>query len=93
MIAKLCSYGKTRDEAIGHMKSALGSFAIGGVSHNISFLETIMQNERFIKGNLSTSFIKDEFPSGFSGNELDSEAKRVLISSALFIFLRNFIIF
>jgi len=91
MIAKLCSYGKTRDEAIKHMRAALGQFAIGGVSHNINFLETIMQNEKFIKGNLSTSFIKDEFPSGFAGNELDSEAKRVLISSALFIFFRNFV--
>ena len=91
MISKLCSYGKTRDEAIKHMRSALGQFAIGGVSHNINFLETIMQNERFIKGNLSTSFIKDEFPSGFAGNELDSEAKRVLISSALFIFFKNFV--
>ena len=91
MISKLCSYGKTRDEAIKHMRSALGQFAIGGVSHNISFLETIMQNERFIKGNLSTSFIKDEFPSGFAGNELDSEAKKVLISSALFIFFKNFV--
>ncbi len=90
MIAKLCSYGKDRNEAISHMQSALGSFAIGGVSHNISFLETIMKNERFIKGNLTTSFIKEEFPEGFSGSELDSRAEEVLISSAMHIFLKNY---
>jgi propionyl-CoA carboxylase alpha chain len=90
MIAKLCSYGKNRNEAIEQMRHALGSFAIGGVSHNISFLETIMQNERFIKGNLSTSFIKEEFPSGFDGNELDSKATQALIATAMQIFLKNY---
>lgn len=90
MIAKLCSYGKDRNEAIKHMQGALGSFAIGGVSHNISFLETIMKSERFASGNLTTSFIKEEFPEGFSGSELDSRAEEVLIASAMHIFLKNY---
>jgi len=90
MIAKLCTFGKDRLEAIEHMRHALGSFAIGGVSHNISFLETIMKNERFIKGDLSTSFIKQEFPAGFSGSELDSQAKEVLLVVAMQIFLKNY---
>ncbi len=90
MIAKLCSYGKDRNEAIEHMRHALESFAIGGVSHNISFLETIMKNERFVSGNLSTAFIKEEFPAGFSGSELDSQAEEVLIASSMHIFLKNY---
>lgn len=90
MIAKLCSYGKDRNEAIVHMRQALESYAIGGVSHNISFLETIMKNERFASGNLTTSFIKEEFPAGFSGSELDSQAEEVLIASAMDIFLKNY---
>ncbi|OFW80998.1 MAG: propionyl-CoA carboxylase [Alphaproteobacteria bacterium RIFCSPLOWO2_01_FULL_40_26] len=90
MIAKLCSYGHNRNEAIEHMRHALGSFAIGGVSHNISFLETIMKNERFVNGDISTSFIKQEFPAGFSGSELDSQAEEVLIASAMEIFLKNY---
>jgi propionyl-CoA carboxylase alpha chain len=90
MIAKLCSYGKNRLEAIDHMRHALGSFAIGGVSHNISFLETIMKNERFVSGDISTSFIKEEFPAGFSGSELDSRVEEVLIACAMQIFLKNY---
>jgi propionyl-CoA carboxylase alpha chain len=90
MIAKLCSYGKNRDEAIQHMCHALGGFAIGGVSHNISFLETIMRNEKFIKGDISTGFIKEEFPAGFSGNELNSESEEVFIACAMQIFLKNY---
>ena len=90
MIAKLCSYGSNRAEAIEHMRNALGSYAIGGVSHNISFLETIMKNEKFIKGDLSTSFIKNEFPAGFLGSELDTEIKEVLLVVAMQIFLKNY---
>jgi propionyl-CoA carboxylase alpha chain len=90
MIAKLCSFGKNRNEAIEHMRNALGGFAINGVSHNISFLETIMKNERFVAGNISTSFIKEEFPIGFSGSHLDSVAEEVLISCAMQIFLKNY---
>lgn len=90
MIAKLCSYGKDRQEAISHMRQALGGFAIGGVSHNITFLETIMHNEKFVSGNLSTSFIKEEFPSGFSGNQIDSQAQAVFIATAMYIFLKNY---
>lgn len=90
MIAKLCSFGTTRNEAIEHMRNALGSFAINGVSHNISFLETIMKNEKFVAGNISTSFIKEEFPIGFSGSHLDSIAEEVLVSCAMQIFLKNY---
>lgn len=90
MISKLCSYGKTRKEAIEHMKNALGSYAIGGVSHNISFLETIMDNQRFVDGDLTTSFIKEEFPEGFSGNQISSQAQEVFIATALHMFLTNF---
>ncbi|MDA9231113.1 acetyl/propionyl/methylcrotonyl-CoA carboxylase subunit alpha [Rickettsiales bacterium] len=90
MISKLCSYGKTRKEAIEKMKIALSNYVIGGVSHNISFLETIMQNDRFVKGNLSTNFIKEEFPEGFLGNEINSKAQETFIASSLFIFFKNY---
>lgn len=90
MIAKLCSYGKDRKKAIENMRQALSSYAIGGVSHNISFLETIMKNQRFIEGNLSTSFIKEEFPEGFSGSIIDSQAEESFLATSIFIFLKNY---
>jgi len=89
MIAKLCTYGADRDEAIKYMKQALGSFYIDGISHNINFLETIMHNERFQKGDISTSFIKQEFSDGFSGNELESKARGILIGVSAFMFIKN----
>jgi propionyl-CoA carboxylase alpha chain len=91
MVAKLCSYGKDRKQAIKVMQNALSRFAIDGISHNINFLEAIMKNNKFAIGDINTNFIKEEFPKGFVGATLDSEDKINLISASLFIFFRNFI--
>jgi propionyl-CoA carboxylase alpha chain len=90
MIAKLCTYGKDRKEALRNMKQALGSFYIDGISHNINFLEKIMHNERFQKGDISTNFIKQEFSNGgLAGNELESKEKGVLIGVSAFMFIKD----
>ncbi len=67
MIAKLCTHGPDRASAIAHMSDALDQFYIEGIGHNVPFLSAIMQHERWKSGDLSTSFITDEFPDGFEG--------------------------
>lgn len=89
MIAKLCSYGKTRDEAIEFMKRGLSEFVISGVSHNISFLEALMAHPRFAAGDMSTNFIAEEYPDGFSGAELTDETSQVMLATAVHIYLRD----
>jgi len=69
MIAKLCTHAKDRASAIAHMSDALDQFYIEGIGHNIPFLSAIMNHPRWLSGNLSTSFIDDEFPDGFAGGE------------------------
>jgi propionyl-CoA carboxylase alpha chain len=91
MIAKLCTYGKTRAEAIELMKNALSEYHIKGVTHNIGFLEAILNNQRFEAGDMSTNFIADEYPGGFSGAVLDSESERVLMAVSLCIHLRELV--
>lgn len=59
MISKLCAYGSTREEAIARMKRALYEYVVIGVVTNIPFHKAVMENEEFLKGNLSTSFIDD----------------------------------
>ena len=61
MIAKVIVHGKTRDEAIAKMKSALGEFVVDGIDTNINFLYQILENENFITNNYDTSFIQKEF--------------------------------
>ncbi len=85
MISKLCTHAPTRLEAIELMRKALSEYIILGISHNISFLEAIMQNSRFIEGNFSTGFIAEEYPDGFLGAEINSEITLAFIGVAIHI--------
>lgn len=89
MIAKVCTYAPTREKAIEAMQAALSSFVIRGISHNINFLEAILGHERFAKGDISTNFIEQEYPGGFTGAELTSETSKVFLGAAMHIFLRD----
>ncbi len=67
MIAKLITWGATRDEAADKQVAALDRFEIEGLGHNIDFLSAIMQHPRFRSGELTTGFIAEEYPDGFHG--------------------------
>ena len=67
MIAKLATWGPTRDAAIGAMAGALEDFHIAGPAHNVPFLSAVMDQERFRSGALSTAYIAEAFPEGFHG--------------------------
>ncbi|MFZ4163690.1 acetyl-CoA carboxylase biotin carboxylase subunit [Brevundimonas sp. NPDC058933] len=82
MIAKLCSWGETREAAVTGMARALEDTHLSGVGHNVPFLSAVMDQERFKSGQLSTSYIKDEFPDGFRGLEPSEEQKDIFITVA-----------
>jgi propionyl-CoA carboxylase alpha chain len=67
MIAKLVTYGDTREEAIDTQIAALDRFEIDGIGHNVDFLSALMQHPRFREGRLTTGFIAEEYPEGFHG--------------------------
>lgn len=72
MIAKLITWGETRDEAADKQIAALDQFEIEGLGHNIDFVSAIMQHPRFRSGELTTGFIAEEYPEGFHGAATDS---------------------
>ena len=57
MIAKLVTWGRTRDEAIGHMRRALADFEVIGPATNVEFLGRLMRHEDFVAGRLDTGLI------------------------------------
>ena len=82
MIAKLITFGETRDEAIGHMRTALDRYYIRGVGHNIAFLADVMNSARFQSGNITTNYIAEEYPDGFNGGALTETAKKTMLAVA-----------
>ena len=82
LIAKLITYGDTRDQAIENMNDALDSYYIRGVSHNISFLNALLAHPRFREGRLTTNFIAEEYPDGFHAADVPHEEPQLLIAIA-----------
>ena len=78
MIAKLITWGKTRDEAADLQVQALDAFRLEGLGHNVDFLSAIMQHPRFRSGELTTGFIAEEYPDGFLGAPASPELLRGL---------------
>ena len=82
MVAKLITYGDTREEARAQMRAALDRFIIRGVSSNISFLSALMVHPRFVGGLMSTNMIGEEFPDGFHPADVPHEDPSISISVA-----------
>lgn len=82
MIAKLVTHAPTRITAIEAQAKALDSFYIDGIRHNIPFLSSLMQHERWRSGNISTGFIKEEYPDGFSPVVASGETARRIAAVA-----------
>jgi len=82
MIAKLITWDATRDEAADRQVAALDRFRIEGLGHNADFLSALMQHPRFRAGNLTTGFIAEEFPEGFTGADADEPLRRLIAAIA-----------
>ncbi|MEH7827066.1 acetyl/propionyl/methylcrotonyl-CoA carboxylase subunit alpha [Gemmobacter denitrificans] len=83
MIAKLCSWGPTREAAIEEMRLALDTFEVEGIGHNLPFCSAVMDHPRFASGNITTAFIAEEYPEGFQGVTLeDAMLRRVVAATA-----------
>ena len=57
MLAKVITWGETREEARHKMVQALNGYHIEGISTNIDFANLILTHPVFVRGELSTDFI------------------------------------
>ncbi len=86
MIAKLCTWAPTRDEAVEGMRLALDRFEIEGIAHNLPFLSAVMDHPSFVSGDITTAFIAEEFPDGFDGIGLPEDDLRRVAAGAAAMF-------
>jgi acetyl/propionyl-CoA carboxylase alpha subunit len=61
MLAKLICWGADRTQAIERMKRALHEYLIVGVQTNIPFHLQLLEDPRFIAGQVHTGFLDSEF--------------------------------
>jgi propionyl-CoA carboxylase alpha chain len=89
MLAKICVFGKDRDEAINNMKKSLAQLVVSGptLKTNINFLEQFICLSEFTKGEFSTNFISQKYKNGFKSilkqNDLKL-LKKFLTASVIF---------
>jgi acetyl-CoA carboxylase, biotin carboxylase subunit len=61
MIAKVITWGDTREEAIARMDRALSEFVLTGIKSNIVLHKSILRHEKFLDGSYTTQFIEKNF--------------------------------
>ncbi len=90
MIAKLCTWAPTREQAIEEMRGALDKFEIEGIGHNLPFLAAVMDHPKFVSGDMTTAFIEEEYPDGFEGVKLsDKELREIAEAVAAMQFVSD----
>ena len=89
MIAKLATWGASRQEAIERMNDALDAFQIRGPSHNIGFLNALIAHPRFRAGQLSTDFIAEEYPDGFRPADVPQADPLIAVAVAAAVHCRR----
>lgn len=85
MIAKLCTWAPDRSQAVDAMAHALDDFEVEGIGHNLPFLSAVMHHPRFREGRLTTAFIAEEYPDGFTGVEPSINDGKLLAAVAAHI--------
>ena len=59
LVAKLITYGRSRQEAIKKMSRALHEFHISPIKTTVPFHLRLMENPLFLKGDISTHFVQE----------------------------------
>ncbi len=83
LICKLCTHGANRGAALSKMVTALDSYVIRGVTHNIPIIRKVFSQERFQKGQITTKYLAEEFPTGFAGHTPSLTERAKLCAAAV----------
>jgi len=90
MIAKLITYGETRDEAIQKMIRAIDEYQISGVQTTLPFCRYVMKHEAFVSGEFDTNFVNKYFSSDSLKQENNSDLTQLAaLITAQIITLNN----
>ena len=75
MLAKLITYGETREEAIQLMIKAIDNYHIEGVQTTLPFGKFVFEHEAFRSGNFDTHFVKKYYNADVLKNQMAKEVE------------------
>ncbi|MFV5691803.1 acetyl-CoA carboxylase biotin carboxylase subunit [Flavobacterium sp. LT1R49] len=75
MLAKLITYGETREEAIQIMLKAIEGYQVSGVQTTLSFGKFVFEHEAFRSGKFDTHFVKNYYNADVLKNQMAQEAE------------------
>jgi acetyl-CoA carboxylase biotin carboxylase subunit len=75
MLAKLITYGQTREEAIQLMIKAIENYQVEGVHTTLPFGKFVFENEAFRSGKFDTHFVKQYYNADVLKKQMAQEAE------------------
>ncbi len=75
MLAKLITYGATREEAIQKMIQAIDGYKVEGVQTTLPFGKFVFEHEAFRSGKFDTHFVKNYYDAAVLKNQMAIEAE------------------
>ena len=75
MLAKLITYGETREEAIQLMIKAIDDYHVEGVQTTLPFGKFVFEHEAFRSGNFDTHFVKKYYNADVLKIQMNNEAE------------------
>jgi len=86
MIAKLITFGSTREEARLRMIRAIHDYQISGIETTLSFGDFVMKHPAFIEGDFDTKFIEKYFQADMLTKNIDETASVAAFSAGNLFF-------
>jgi acetyl/propionyl-CoA carboxylase alpha subunit len=83
MLAKLICWGSDRTQAVERMKRALSEYVITGVTTNIPFHLQLLDDPRFLNGEVDTGFLDREFKMNEPAERGDDEMVALLMAAVM----------
>ncbi len=77
LLAKLVAWGRNREEARRRLEQALSEYQIEGVRTNLPFHRWVFRHPRFIRGEIDTGFIAEEWRSEALAGRDDEETAMI----------------
>lgn len=75
MLAKLITYGPTREAAIGRMLEAIDQYKVEGIQTTLTFGKFVCQHPAFRSGNFDTHFVRDHYDPAHLKAAREAEAR------------------